>query len=134
MNVLETDNWCLLLPSEWWAETDDDVIRIADNDGVGELEVTTLCKDSGSVEGQELLIMAREESPEISDWSHVQLGVFVGVNGSFQEDAAHIREWYLAAGSVLLYVTYFCDLENAGMDDPAVDEILATLVLGDNAA
>jgi hypothetical protein len=131
LNILETDHWCLLLPPEWWAEYEDDVVRIADNDEVGELEVTTLCKDSGVVSQDEVLAMAEEESPEISGWRDVQLGAFIGVRGEFSEDDAWIREWYMAAGPVLLYVTYICDLENKGMDDAAVEELLNTLVLGD---
>ena len=39
-----------------------------------------------------------------------------------------MQEWYLAAGNVMLYVTYVCDEENAGMDEAAVTEILGTLV------
>jgi hypothetical protein len=31
------------------------------------------------------------------------------------------------AQHLLLYITYSCDLDNAGMDDAAVDEILDTL-------
>ena len=39
-----------------------------------------------------------------------------------------MREWYVAIGSVLLFITYSCDAENRGLDDAAVDEILQTLV------
>ncbi len=134
MNILETEHWCLLLPPEWWAEQEDDIVRIADNDEVGEIEVTTLCKSDGDVDAGELKLMAREESPEVRDWSQVSLGAFAGVSGDFSEDDAHIREWYVAAGPVLLYITYVCDLENAGMDDGAVEELLSTLVLGDSPA
>ena len=28
MNIIETDYWCLMLPPEWSAEQEDDVIRI----------------------------------------------------------------------------------------------------------
>ena len=34
MNILETDHWCLLLPPEWSADYDDDVVRISDADEV----------------------------------------------------------------------------------------------------
>lgn len=131
MNVLETDHWCLLLPQEWWAEHEDDVVRIVDNDDVGELEMTTLCKESGSVDADELSDMASEESPEVDEWEAATVGAFRGVKGTFVEGEAHIREWYIAAGAVLLYITYVCDLDNTGMDDAAVDELLDTLVLGE---
>ena len=133
MKVLETDHWCLLLPPEWSAEQDDDVVIIIDSDDVGELSMTTLCKQQGEVEGSELLSMAREESPEVADWQHCTVGAFAGVSGCFREDGAYIREWYVAAGRVLIYITYICDEENAAMDDAAVDELLATLVVGDDA-
>jgi len=131
MKVLETDFWCLLLPPEWTAEKDDDVVVIVDDDDVGELSLTTLCKQSGEVEGSDVLSMARDESPEVKDWKNVSVGAFVGVEGNFYEDGAYIREWYVAAGQVLIYITYFCDEDNALMDDAAVDELLQTLVLGD---
>ena len=128
MNILETDHWCLLLPIEWRADYEDDVVRISDADGVGEIEVSTLCKDSGTVLPAELAAMAREESPEVADWQQARFGPFVGVTGEFAEEATHVQEWYLAAGNVMLYVTYVCDEENAGMDEAAVTEILGTLV------
>ena len=131
MNILETDHWCLLLPTEWLAEHDDDLVRIADRDGVGEIELTTLCREEGLVTAAELEQLAREESPEVETWCSVAVGAFSGQCGVFDEYDAHLREWYLSAGPILLYITYVCDLENAGMDDAAVDEILATLVVGD---
>jgi hypothetical protein len=51
------------------------------------------------------------------------------VQGRFVEEASAIREWYLMHGATLLYITYSCDEENAGMDDAAVDELLDTLAL-----
>lgn len=131
MKILETDHWCLVLPAEWWAEHDDDIVRIVDKDEVGELEITTLCKQTGQVEAEEVLAMAEVESPEVSEWLPVTLGAFNGVNGRFVEDGASIREFYIAAANVLLYVTYICDESDAGMDDASVDELLDTLVLGD---
>jgi hypothetical protein len=32
-------------------------------------------------------------------------------------------------GAMLLFITYSCEEENAGMDDAAVDELLDTLLL-----
>jgi hypothetical protein len=133
VKILETDHWCLVLPAEWWAEHDDDVVRIVDNDEVGELEITTLCKQTGEVEPDELLAMAEAESPEVKDWAPISLGGFSGVNGRFVEDDASIREFYMAADNVLLYITYICDQEDAGMDDAPVEELLGTLILGDSA-
>ena len=134
MNILETDQWCLLLPPEWIAERDDDIVHITDRDGVGELEITTLCADTGAITIGDVKSMALEESPEVGQWEPVRLGAFEGVSGEFVEDGAAITEWYVAKEAVLLYITYLCNEEDAGMDLAAIVEMLSTLVLGDSPA
>ena len=131
MNILETDHWCLLLPPEWSADYDDDVVRISDADEVGEIEVTTLCKDSGMVTSSEITAMAKDESSEVGIWQSSNIGQFSGLTGSFLDEDTHVQEWYVSANAVLLYITYVCDAENAGMDDAAVIELLGTLVVAD---
>ena len=81
MNILETDHWCLMLPTEWHAENEDDIIRIVDQDDVGEIEITTLHKQSGNVMPAEIQDMALEESPEVSQWKATNAGAFSGVSG-----------------------------------------------------
>ena len=131
MKIIETEYWCLMLPPEWSAEQSDDVVVITDQDGIGELAVTTLIQDDASVGETSAAKVAEEESPEVADWATVKVGPFAGVTGSFTEDALVIREWYLAYRSALLYVTYACDIEDDGLDTGAVEEILGTLVPGD---
>ena len=133
MKVLEPDYWCLILPTEWVASHEEDSVRIVDQDDVGELVISALCKESGEVIQKDLVDMAIEESPEVENWKDAKVGAFAGVTGSFSEDDAAIREWYVGAGSVLLYMSYLCHEDDAGLDDASVDEILNTLVLGDSA-
>ena len=130
MNILETDHWCLLLPPEWRAEYDQETVRIVDVDAVGEMDFSTLCKSDGQVDPTELLPLAKTESPEVDAWENTQIGAFAGVVGSFLEDGTFVREWYVSAGAVLLYITYCCDEVDAQMDRAAVDDILSTLVAG----
>jgi hypothetical protein len=128
MNVLETEWWSLALPPEWWAEAEEDSILIGDRDGVGCIEISTLHKASGEFAVEEVVKIAREESAE-ADWSQVELGDYRGVMASFSEDDAAIREWFVASGGQLLFITYSCEEENRGMDDAAVSEILDTLMV-----
>lgn len=123
MRVLETGDWSLLLPSEWQAEQDEDSIVIGDQDDVGCIEISELRKESGAFAPADLEALI--DNPR--DWSTAQLGNFSGRGHSLVEDDAAIREWYVYAGDLLLYITYSCALENRGLDDAAVDEILATL-------
>ncbi len=126
-NVLETEWWTMELPLEWWAETEDESILIGDRDDVGCIEISTLHKERGKFDAAEVSAIAEEESESGQQWRPAKLGDFSGVGASFVEEGAAIREWYVAAGPMLLYITYSCDLEQRGLDDAAVDEILATL-------
>ena len=129
MNVLETEWWTLLVPPEWWAESEDHSILIGDRDDVGTIEISTLRRDEGDFSADEAAAVASKESPEVGTWKRVSVGHFDGVSGVLVEEDAAIREWYLAGGPVLLYITYSCDTDNQGLDDAAVDEILDTLAL-----
>ncbi len=129
MNVLETEWWTVALPPEWWAETDEDSILVGDRDGVGCIEISTLHKDRDDFQAGEIQAIATEEAEVELDWQAARLGDFQGITGSYTLEDAAIREWYVANGAMLLFITYSCDLDNRGMDDAAVDELLDTLML-----
>ena len=129
MNVAETEWWSLALPPEWWADSQDDGILIGDRDEVGCIEISTLHKEEGEFTQEDLEEIAEEGSDPSSSWQAVALGVFRGFTGQFVEEGAAVREWYVANGPVMLFVTYSCDVENRGMDDASVDEILDTLLV-----
>ncbi|MDG2461561.1 MAG: hypothetical protein P8M73_11840 [Luminiphilus sp.] len=131
MNIVETEFWCLMVPPEWLVEQRDDIVCIVDQDHIGELAITTLVREESQQDPIEIDRLASAESPEIYQWVRATCGAFSGVTGHFEEEENAVKEWYLSYGAALLYVTYICDKEDAGMDEAAVDEILSTLVLGD---
>ncbi len=131
MNIVETDFWCLMLPPEWSAEEEEGSVLITDQDGIGELAITTLVRDQEDAPETSLSEIAQMESPEVSSWANATFGDFSGVTGPFVEDGAVLHEWYLSHGVALLYCTYACDVEDAGMDMSVVEDILSTLVPGD---
>ena len=128
MNVLETEWWSLAVPPEWWADSEEDSILVGDRDDVGCIEISTLHKDEGEFDQQAVLDIARSESEQQLDWRQIILGEFAGVESSYVEEEVAIREWYVANGAMLLFITYSCDEENRGMDDAAVNELLDTLM------
>lgn len=130
MTLLETEWWTMALPMEWWAEAEEESVLIGDHDDVGCIEMTTLQKESGEFDPDEVANIARSESVAGAELQPVQLGEFRGLTTAFAEEGAAIREWYLASGALLLFVTYSCDEDNAGLDDAAVNEILDTLMIG----
>ncbi len=127
MNVLETEWWTLGVPPEWWAEREDDSILVGDRDDVGCIEISTLHRDEGEFSAEEVLGIARENGEPDWDWQPARAGDFKGVAVSYEEEGDAVREWYVATGPLLLFITYSCDLDNRGLDDAAVDEILGTL-------
>lgn len=127
MNVLQTEWWSMGIPAEWWTEHEDDVVLIADQDGVGSIEISTLCKDSGEFDADEIRRIALDNAETDSEWIHRSCGDFTGQYSSWLEGEAAVREWYLARAGVLLFITYCCEPEQQGLDDAAVDEILGTL-------
>ncbi len=132
MNVLETEWWSMALAPEWWADVEEDgTVLVGDEDDVGCLEITTLHKERGVFDDRELLRIAQTESAAPQQWQKAVCGDFSGWQAGFAEEDAAVREWYLGAGSLLLFVSYSCDLDNQGMDDAAVDALLETLVAVD---
>ena len=129
MNVLETEWWTLAVPPEWWADTEEDSILVGDRDDVGCIEISTLHKEQGVFDIDEVAAIARSETDTVNEWGQATLGDFSGFHASYIEEGVAIREWYIAHGAMLLFITYSCDEDNSGMDDAAVDELLDTLQL-----
>jgi hypothetical protein len=129
MNVLETEWWTMAVPPEWWADSEEDSILVGDRDDVGCIEISTLHKDEGEFDAQTVRDIAQAESEQLLEWREVSLGDFAGVSSRYIEEDTGVREWYVANGALLLFITYSCDEDNDGMDDAAVDELLDTLML-----
>ena len=132
MNVLETEWWTLAIPPEWWADSEEDSILVGDRDDVGCIEISTLHKEEGEFDQQSVQAIAHSESEQPLKWRPLGLGDFSGVGGDYVEEGTAVREWYVANGAVLLFITYSCEAENGGMDDAAVDELLDTLMICQN--
>lgn len=129
MNVLETEWWTMAIPPEWWADSEEDSILVGDRDDVGCIEISTLHKEEGVFDRDTVQAIAQAESEQPVDWRAVTLGEFSGVTGTYIVEETAVREWYVASGALLLFITYSCDEENHGLDDAAVDELLDTLMV-----
>ena len=60
------------------------------------------------------------------------VGELSGQYVEYEEDNDAWREWILVLDGVLLYATYNCDVEDRGIDDTVVDQILTTIVIEDS--
>jgi hypothetical protein len=129
MRVVESQWWIIELPDEWEAEEDEETILISDEDGVGEIAITTLQKESGVVEDIELKNYMEDVEQQFGKGVPVTIAELEGYYCRYQDEGDAVREWYLRCDNLLLLVTYSCGLDNGGMDDSAVDEILSTLFI-----
>lgn len=127
MRTVETDWWLIDLPDEWEAEQDDETIVIGDEDGIGALEITTLTREGSDADFNDIGGLAKQIVPVDSAGQPVKLADMSGLYFQYQEEGDAVREWLVTDGEILLLITYSCDVENAGLDDGTVDDILDTL-------
>ena len=127
MRTVETDWWLIDLPDEWEAEQDDETIVIGDEDGIGALEITTLTREGSDADFNDISGLAKQIVPVDSAGQPVKLADMSGLYFQYQEEGDAVREWLVTDGEILLLITYSCDVENAGLDDGTVDDILDTL-------
>ena len=126
MNSIQTDFWALPLPEEWSAEVDEETVIIQDSDGVSTLELSIIELDGESVSPQDLQDLAGELIPAGVPGSDVTLGDWVGQLYEYV-DEDYCRDWLVASDIRVLLISYTCALDDKGMDDAAVNEILAEL-------
>lgn len=129
MRVVESQWWIIELPDEWEADQDEEAIIISDEDGVGEIAITTLKKQAGLVDEAELHDYLSDIVELFGPAESTQVAELDGYYIAYKEDDDAVREWYLRYDDLLVLITYSCDYNNAGMDDSAVDEILGTLFI-----
>ena len=132
MPFVQTNWWSAEFPEEWQAEENDGIVTLTDPDNIGALDITALIKEAGQVAEAELDELARENFPSDVDSTAVTVGELSGQYVEYEEDDDAWREWILVLDGVLLYATYNCDVDDRGIDDAVVDQILTTIVIEDS--
>ncbi len=132
MRIVETDWWTLALPEEWHADQDEESVIIIDIDEVSQIQITTVLKEEGTVSEEELRDFAEELIAEGHEPNSVKLAGMDALAFAYEEDQEFWREWYVRHDNLVLLITHDCDLENQGMDDSLVDEILNSLQVNQN--
>ena len=127
MSLLETDWWTIELPEEWHAEQEEDVVVIEDEDCVSCIEISCLVHDEGPVSDEDIEEFSGELSADDIPSRPVRVEDWRGLLFEHDDSEFHWREWFLRLDAHFVYVGYHCLLTHAGMDDAAVNEILATL-------
>ena len=134
MSIVQTQWWCLELPDEWTAEMDDDSVTITDCDSVSEVDITVIRKPQGQVNVADLNGFAEHLIDQGHASTAISLASAQGLLFQYDDDDGAWREWYLAAESLMIYITHNTEIVDKGLDNAVVDDILSTLVtLNDEA-
>ncbi|MEE3239966.1 MAG: hypothetical protein VX231_03245 [Pseudomonadota bacterium] len=134
MSIVQTQWWCLELPEEWTAKMDDDSVTIADCDRVSEVDITVIRKQSGQVNEGDLDEFAGDLRAQGLTGEAVTLNAAQGLLFQYDDEDGAWREWFLAAESLMIYITHNSAIEDKGLDNAVVDDILSTLVTLDDEA
>jgi hypothetical protein len=127
MKLIETPWWSLPISDEWQTETDEDTIIIFDQDGVGSLEFSVLEFDEGDVTADDLQEVALHIIAAGIEGVAAECGVWRGLRFEYVNDDYFCRDWLLRYQQKILVISYTCDLEDRGLDDAAVDQMLGDL-------
>lgn len=121
-------HWSVELPEGWHGEREDESTLFRREGGAGTLAVTLLC-DNGPVSRETLMELAAATREEGHSASDILAGAYSGLYFSYEEEATAWREWYLAAGNCLFFVSYDALQGDASKEAVEVDAIVAGLTL-----
>ncbi len=120
--------WAFDVPRGWQHEAEDTLDTFFDPDGVGALQFSSITKDSGDVTDADLLESIEDMSLQDEPRNAAAFGPFIGYALRKEHDDGHAGQyWFLRAGRVLLFATYFCDKRDVGREARVVQNALATL-------
>jgi hypothetical protein len=121
-------SWAFDVPPGWEHEAEDTLDTFFDPDGVGALQFSSLTKTSGDVTDADLVESIEDMKLQGVPRAAVSFGSFTGVALTKEHDDGQVGQyWFLRAGRVLLFATYFCDRQDIGRETRTVTKALQTL-------
>ena len=128
MTLYQQPHWSVVLPEGWHGEREDESTLFRREDGTGTLEVTLLC-DKEQVTRETLMELASSTREEGHTAGDIRSGVHEGLYFSYEEEGTAWREWYLAAGNCVFFVSYDCPQGDESNESAETDAIVAGLTL-----
>ena len=122
-----TPVWEATYPDGWTSEQSEDSIAFYDAEAeLRTLQVTCICAEE-PVTDEDLLGMAEDVITAGKRYSRVEVGTMSGIMFRYYEGDDAWKEWYLASGNCLFFVTYDCPRAAEGNEDEEVAQILESL-------
>lgn len=126
MTTYAGNSWALELAPGWTGRSEDDADVLFHPDGAGALRISAARKED-PVTDEDLQGFAARHPEEGAQMKTVRCGEFRGFRFEIEGDSVLVRQWFLRAGTLALFITYNCSLEHAGEDDEALAAMLDTL-------
>jgi hypothetical protein len=128
--VIHSSAWWTIESAGWAVDESEDHTAFVPCDTAEEaaLIIGAFRKSDGAIAPEELWEMSGKASPPSAGRESVKCGPFEGYRTRYDaEDSLHWRVWWLAQGSLHLYVTFNCQRDDAGKHDMVLDWMLSTL-------
>jgi hypothetical protein len=128
MSVYAGNSWAVRLAAGWTGRSEEDADVLYHPDGAGALRVSAARKGD-PVTDEDLQGFAAQHPQEGARSEAVVCGDFRGFRHDIEGDSVLVRQWFLRAGTLALFLTYNCSMEHAGEDDDALASMLDSLSL-----
>lgn len=119
--------WSIELFPGWRAEQDDSCTTISEDRGVGALQISVYEHEGQPVSAKDLYELSKGEYPADAKVNEGLFGQFKGLCVSFSANEKYWCKWWLANHSLLLFVTYNCDVADRNREIERIDQMIATL-------
>lgn len=126
MKTYSGNSWALTLAPGWIGRGEDDAEVLYHPQGAGALRISAARKED-AVTDEDLTGFAAQHPEEGARTEAVECGRFQGFRYEIEGENVLVRQWFLRAGELALFLTYNCSLEHAGEDDEALTGMLDTL-------
>ena len=121
-------SWSIEAPKGWQEEIEDTLTTYFDPDGVGALQFSSMTKTSGDVTEAELVESIEDMGLAGEPRAAASFGAFTGYALIKEHDDGQAGQyWFLHAGPLMLFATYFCETQDAHREMRVVMKTLATL-------
>lgn len=121
-------SWSIDVPKGWEHEAEDTLDTFFDPDGVGALQISSLTKSGGDVTDAELVESIEDMKLSDRPRTPAAFGAFTGhALEKLHDNGQAGRYWFLRTGPLLLFVTYFCEKQDAGKEARIVEKALGSL-------
>lgn len=126
MNIFDTPLWSLRYPDTWQAEEEDEILRLYDPKGEGELTISYQQTEE-PLSSEDLLGIADEDIEAGAEPDVVTIGQFSGIQFDYESEGEYWCEWYLANDDLLLFATFNCPVGSEDKELAGNEVVLSTL-------